>query len=794
MSTTLFTDGWTFRRAPGAEAAPVRLPHDAMLAEPRRARESTGSHGGYFPGGHYRYAKRWTAPVDAGHLNLVFEGVQGRTKVLVDGVTIAECASGYREFSAPLPAGDHLIEVDVDNSEVPNSRWYTGAGIYRPVWLEQLPAVHLARDGIHINAQASSVDVGVDIGGPAPDGLVVEVRVGDAVSEWAAVVGGRADLRFTVPDAQLWSAEHPHRYDTTVRLLDGDAELHRRTLRVGLRTLHVDAEQGLLVNGERVLLRGACVHHDSGVLGAATFRAAEFRRARILKANGYNAIRSSHNPISRDLLDACDEIGLYVIDELTDIWYEPKTAHDASARFAEIWRDDARAMVAKDHAHPSVIMYSIGNEITETATARGVRTARELHDFIAGLDPHRPTTVAVNLVLNVMAARGRSPFKLGEEPEEPRKPSKVTSTAANVLTDRLGSLMRLISRLPVADRVSRDAFAAADVAGYNYAFGRYPGDRKRYPGRVILGSESMPGDLPRIWPIVERVPGVIGDFMWTGWDYLGEAGIGTWAYGDHPGGLHKPYPALLAGPGAIDITGRPGAPALLARAVWGELTAPAIAVRPLDHAGRRTLRTAWRATDAVASWAWRGCEGRTAEIEVYSADDEVELLLNGRSLGRRRPRRFVARFRTPYRPGELLAVGYRAGRETGRSTLVSAGPARLRLVAETRTLAADGQDLAFVHVELADDHGTVEMLATDAVTISVTGPGDLAGFGSAAPETEETFTGDTHTTYYGRALAVIRAGHRPGPITVSATSRHHGAATTELRATAPSSPGSLANR
>lgn len=790
MSTTLFTDGWTFRRAPGAEPVPVRLPHDAMLAEPRRARGGTGGHGGYFPGGHYRYAKRWTAPT-AARLNLVFEGVQGRTTVLLDGTPIAAWSSGYREVTVPLdtvtPGGEHVIEVDVDNSEVPTSRWYTGAGIYRPVWLEELPAVHLARDGIRVHAHADAVDVGVDVAGPAPDGLVVEVLLGDAVREWAAVAGGTAELRLTVPDARPWSHEHPYLYETTVRLLDGDDELHRRTLRAGLRTLHVDAERGLLVNGEPVLLRGACVHHDSGVLGAATFRAAEFRRARILKANGFNAIRSAHNPISRDLLDACDELGLYVMDELTDVWYQPKTAHDAAPRFAGTWRDDARAMVAKDHARPSVIMYSIGNEVTETATARGAETARELHDFITGLDPHRPTTVAINLALNVLASRGKSPYKLEEEPAEPRKPSKVTSTVANVLNDRLGGLMRLISRLPVADRVSRDAFAAVDVAGYNYAYNRYAGDRKRYPGRVILGTESMPGDLPRIWPIVERVPGVIGDFIWTGWDYLGESGIGTWAYGDSAGGINKPYPALLAGPGAIDITGRPGAPALLARAVWGELTAPAIAVRPLDHAGERTLRTAWRASDAVPSWAWHGCEGRVAEIEVYSADDEVELLLDGRSLGRRRPRRFLARFRTPYRPGELVAVGYRAGRETGRSALVSAGPARLRLVAETGVLAADGRDLAFVHVELADEHGTVEMLAADTVTVDVAGPASLAAFGSAAPETEETFTGDTHTTYYGRALAVIRAGDAPGTITVTATSREHGVATVEVRAVTPES-------
>lgn len=794
------SDGWSFFRSPHAAPVQVRLPHDAMIGETRSADAGTGNHGGYFPGGVYRYEHDWVVPedIDERRYSLFFEGVYGETTVSVNDRVVATSVSGYREFRVSLEeleqGASARIRIDVDASKTPNSRWYTGAGIYRPIWIESTPTTHIAPDGVRVvtrslDRSGAHVDIAIHAAeATATTAAIVELSADGIVvaSGRAGIVDGTAAIALVVSDPRPWSADDPHLYDATVRLVDGELALDEQTLRVGLRTIDIDAVHGLRVNGRTELLRGACVHHDNGVLGAATFATAEHRRARILKEAGYNAIRSSHNPLSRSFLEACDELGLYVMDELTDVWFQHKTPHDGAERFEELWQADARSMVAKNRNRPSVIMHSIGNEIAETSTDRGVDATRRLSGFLHDLDPTRPTTMAVNLLLNLMASGGKSAFERESSESKRGEKKAATSTAANLLTAKLGRVMELVSRLPAADKASRDAFAEVDIAGYNYAYGRYKGDRKRYPARVIVGSESMPGDLPQIWRRVRQVPGVIGDFMWTGWDYLGEAGIGVWSYGTEPGGLNKPYPALIAGPGAFDITGQPGAPVFLAQAVWGMLDAPAIAVRPLERSAEKVNRTPWRTSDAIPSWSWTGLSGQ-AEIEVYSAEDQVELILNGRSLGRKRAgakRGFVARFRTLFEPGELVAVGYRDGRETGRSALRSAQHAQLSLRAEeSASVAGDG--LVYVWVEIADEHGTVDATASESVALRLDGPAELVGFGSAEPGPLGSFTDDTHSTYQGRALAAIRRTADLGAVTITATGARRGDTTLVLSAIHP---------
>jgi hypothetical protein len=294
----------------------------------------------------------------------------------------------------------------------------------------------------------------------------------------------------------------------------------------------------------------------------------------------------------------------------------------------------------------------------------------------------------------------------------------------------------------------------------------------------------MPGDLPAIWKRVTSVPGVIGDFGWTGWDYLGEVGLGYWSYGSEPGGIAKPYPGILAGCGVFDITGEPTAMLHLAQAVWGITDNPGIAVRPLDRAGLRPNKTPWLSTDAVSSWSW-GDRAGVADVEVYSAADTVELLLNGRSLGRRRAgsrKGYVARFRAPYERGELVAVAYRRGVEIGRSSLHSARAPRLRLRGESTALRGP-DDLAYVWVELADDAGVVDAGSDDTVVVTVSGPASLAALGSAAPATEESFVDHTRSTFRGRALAIIRGGSEPGDVTIQVRSERHGSASFTLEAT-----------
>lgn len=812
MTTTDFNAGWKFRAATAAasDEIAVTLPHDAMIGESRGPRGETGSHGGYYPGGRYVYSKTWTPPAGDLEYSLLFEGVYGRTEVRVGGQTVATTVSGYREFIVPLsgltPGAPVEVEVEVDNSEVPNSRWYTGSGIYRNVWLEGVGPVRIARDGIQTHTTVrngdASVHVSIDIENKRRSVLAVDVTLespdGRRVTATAEAIDS-TQLELSVPRAQLWSAETPHLHTLVVELTADGATIDERRLVLGVREVQIDTQHGLQINGKTVLLRGACVHHDSGVLGAATHRAAEYRRARILRDAGFNAVRSSHNPLSRDFLDACDELGLYVLDELTDVWFLPKTPHDLASQFDDTWRDDARSMVAKDRNHASVIMYSIGNEIAESGTERGIEASRDVSAFIQELDPTRRTTLAINFLLNVMAGFGRSMFDASEheltttDGEQPA----ATSTVANVLANRIGKLMQAASRLPQADKFSRDAFAAVDVAGYNYAWGRYRSDARRYPDRIVLGTESMPGDITRIWPIVERLPNVIGDFVWTGWDYIGESGIGSWSYGADSAGIGKPYPEHLAGCGLIDINGHPGAALLLSRAAWNQLDAPQIAVRPLNRVGEKLHRVAWRSTDAVQSWSWLGCEGRAAEIEVYSTDDQVELILNGRSLGRRAAgvrRGFISRFRVPYEPGELTAVGYRGGVETSRSSLHSAGPARLSLRAEEAQLVADGRDLAFVWVEFVDEQGIVESNNDDSVALEVTGPAVLSGYGSAATATKDSFAGERATTFQGRALAVLRSTGGGGDVVIKATSTRLGTATANLRTVEPSASARLSQQ
>ncbi len=792
---------WNFSALDSAVSSVVRLPHDAMIAEKRTPDADGGSDTAYFPGGSYRYVTEWIAPQEpSAYAALRFEGVQGEASVAVNGVPVGTIRSGYTEFEIPVAEqvrwGDsNEIEVVVDNTAQPSNRWYPGSGLYRQVFVVLRPDVRFGNDGVRLRTRSLTtatavveVEYWLQHAG-APRTALSDVDVFIALYDGDRLVAdghgsgahGTVTLRVAAPHG--WSAELPHLYRLHAEVRQDDVVVDERSERVGLRTISVDARQGLRVNGRTVLLRGGCIHHDNGLLGAATHRAAEFRRIRLLKQAGFNAIRSAHNPISRHLLDACDEIGMYVLDELADYWVVSKTAHDFAWRFRDTWREDADRMVEKDRNRPSVIMYASGNEIPETATPEGVGLTREITEYLHEIDPDRPVTVAINLFLNTLVSMDQSPYK--KRPAE--EASLAGSTEANVMINQIGRMMDIVSRLPRADKASRDAFANVDIAGYNYGLGRYRRDVRAYPERVILGSETLPGDVARAWHLVEKYPAVIGDFIWAGWEYLGEVGVSVWVEGKKAG-LSKPYPYIISGPGMFDLTGRPDITLRLAQAAWGELDAPAIGVRPVNLSGVQMVRSAWRKTDAVESWSWQGCEGSKAEIEVYTADDSVTLLLNGRRIGSRRAGRrrgYIARFTAPYEPGELTAIAYRDGVEVSRTTLRSARPTlTLALTAEAESVVADGADLIFANFAIQDADGVVEMLADEQVTVTVSGPGELVGFGTAAPATEEDFTADTRTTFRGRALAVVRSTGEPGTITITARTESRGEATLTVDAVA----------
>ncbi|QHC60608.1 DUF4982 domain-containing protein [Rathayibacter sp. VKM Ac-2760] len=779
-------DQWEFQAEGATEWRSIRLPHDAMISETRTPDAPGGPDTAYFPGGRYVYRTVWNADeTSSPFVGLRFEGVQGDATVSVNGQLVGTVRSGYVEFELPVEhtivwGAENEIVVVVDNEKQPASRWYPGSGLYRSVHLVLRPAIHIAPDGLRVRTLAFSpssatVEVACLLEN-ADDRVRVDIDLldGDMVVASGSATGSQATVTLSVPDPKGWSADTPFLYDLAARVeIDGET-VDSRHERVGLRTLSVDARQGLRINGETVKLRGACIHHDNGVLGAATHRAAEYRRVRKLKAAGFNAIRSAHNPMSRHLLDACDELGMYVLDELADYWIVSKTKHDFAWRFRDTWREDADRLVEKDRNRPSVVMYAAGNEIPETAKPEGVALTREITAYLHRLDPDRPVTVATNLFLNLMVSLDKSPYKEDSGAET----SMAGSTEANVMINQIGRMMDIASRLPKADKASREAFAEVDIAGYNYGIGRYRHDVRAYPDRVILGSETLPSDVPRAWELVKKHPAIIGDFVWAGWEYLGEAGVAVWVPGKKAG-LSKPYPYLIAGPGMFDLIGQPDITLRVAQAAWGVLDAPAIGVRPLDRSGTPMVRSAWRRTDAVESWSWRGCEGRTAEIEVYSIADEIELLLNGRRIGRRRVRRgrFVAAFTTDYEPGTLTAVAYRNGTEVSRSTLrTAAANVGVRIETDSTRIEAAGDDLVFAEITLADENGIVEMLVDEPVAVTVTGPGELIGLGTAAPATAEDFTASRRTTFRGRALAVVRPTGEPGTITITAQAQTRGRA------------------
>ena len=735
---------------------PVTLPHDAQITEKRWAEASNSGHG-YFPGGVYTYEKTFTAPAEwEGKTILVeFEGVYKNATVRFNGKELCFHPYGYTGFFVELEGlkigEENVLTVTADNSRLPNSRWYSGAGIYRPVWLYVCEKDGLRPESVKIST------VSID---PAVIRIEAPVSVKAEVEE---ICGEGTSFELTIPNARLWSDETPNLYTAKITAGKGDTV----EIPFGIRKI-TWSNKGLFINGKETLLRGGCVHHDSGILGAATFAESEERRVRILKENGFNAIRSAHNPASKAMLDACDRYGVYLMDESFDMWYNCKNPHDYGLDFEQWWEKDTTAMVEKDFNHPSVILYSIGNEVGEPAEAKGLEYGRKMIALCHKLDPSRPVTCGANLMIMGRTAKGNALYKDGEQPGggKPQKEGQNSSLLFNMIASFVGSGMNKSANSKKIDAITSPFLDSLDIAGYNYASGRYPMEGKAHPNRIVVGSETFPQDIWKNWQMVKAYPYLVGDFMWTSWDYLGEAGIGAWSY---TGGMpfNRPYPWLLAGAGVIDILGIPDGSCKYASTVWGLESKPVIAVRPVNHPGVRVSKSVWRGTNAILSWSWQGCTGNKAEVEIYSDQAQVELLINGKSAGRQKVKECKAMFKVKYAPGTLTAVAYDAsGRETGRSELKSAvGPARIAVRPEKSAVKAG--EVVYVPVNMEGQDGIVESNADRKLTVTVEG-GELLAFGSANPCTEEQYHTGSFTSYYGRTLAVVRAGES-GIVRVTAT-------------------------
>lgn len=773
MRAVEFNEDWVVRDEAGRSKSVV-LPHDAMIEREREPESKAGGAQAYFPGGRYCYEKKFWVPEEWAEQSvyLQFEGVYKNARVYLNGKEAGGASYGYIPFFVNTEGmlhygAENVVRVEAENEEQPDSRWYTGAGIYRPVWLWMGRKEHIEPEGVKITTLSCSparILVQADYTGEGC-GVRVEILEEKRIAEGekrivkgekiiAEAEGNRVEIE--VPDAKLWSDETPFLYRYRVSLVNNGVICDTAEGSFGIRKVTWD-ENGLYVNGKNTLLRGGCIHHDNGILGAAAHDKSEERRVRLLKEAGYNAVRSAHNPASRALLEACDRFGMYVMDESWDMWFAHKSRFDYACEWRQHYREDLKAMVARDYNHPSVILYSIGNEVSEPAKEEGVRLTGEMVDYLHELDPGRAVTIGLNLMIVHSSKKGKGIYKEegGRDESGDEKMSKMNSTMFNMVASMVGTGMNKSANSKAADESTAPCLDLVDIAGYNYASGRYPLEGKAHPGRLVVGSETFPQDIARNWAMVKKYPYLIGDFMWTAWDYLGEVGIGAWAYTEDGKGFSKPYPWLLADCGAFDILGNPGAAVACARAAWDLDEAPYIGVQPVNHPGVKPAKAVWRGTNAFASWSYQGCEGNLAVIEVYSSAPVVELSLNGKSLGRKKTKLCRAVFKTKYRSGRLEAAAYdRQGKNVGSSSLISAeGKIKIQALPEEKEIGVG--EICYIPVTLAGENGVVESNADRELTATVEG-GELLAFGSANPRTRERYDSGSFATYYGRALAVVR--------------------------------------
>ena len=813
MKTVDLDRDWTFRRGwldsitllestPGIQ---VNLPHDGMIGTPVSPDAPAGVDMGYFSGGVSNYTKYVYFPKEWENecVGFLFDGAMMNATVDVNGSKAALWHNGYAPFYCDLTdfvtfGEENRITVNVNTSMQPNSRWYTGSGLYRGVKLLHGPRVHIVPDGIfactkEISGGYAFLEARVEVKNAGPGSRLAEVTVsfcaegtGEVAAETKRVIQvcpgttETARMALNIKDPMLWDTGHPNLYRIRATVRDlGAYRTHfvreenpaadEAEVLFGIRTVTADAVRGLLINGKPVKLKGGCLHHDNGLLGAVTMTGIEERKIRKLKEVGFNAIRTAHNPPSSALIEACDRLGMYVFDEAFDAWSMGKRAGDYNQFFASDWERDLTAFVRRDRTHPSVIMWSTGNEIPERGgLGGGYARAAKLAETIRSLDGTRPVSNGICSFwsgLDDALAKGRNQAQNAGDGDAETLWERGTEPFTNGL----------------------------DVVGYNYMEDLYERDHGMFPERVILGSENFPKEIGFRWPLVERLPYVIGDFTWTAWDYLGEAGIGKAAYFDaddpkapkNPWDLMpqetSPYPWRTANDADFDITGRMLPQGAYRSVVWGSRKTYLYSKHP-DTYGKTELVSMWGFPALLSDWNYRGYEGAPVELAVFTGAEEVEVLVNGESLGRKkvsteRPLPRSVRFDTVYRPGTVVAVSYQDGKEISRDILETTGdPAGIRLVPERSGLLADGHDLVYVAVEIVDREGRVVPDAEAALDAKVTGACTLAGFGSGNPVTEEDYTDSSAVTYRGRAMAVLRSGYDEGSCSLTVTAEGLGTA------------------
>ena len=716
------------------------LPHDWSIEQGIDKEAPAGNDGGYYPTGIGWYRKNFKLPAaysKGDKVQLYFEGVYMNSSVYVNGKKVGGHPYGYTSFfcditDAVLPGKNNVVAVRVDNAQQKNCRWYSGSGIYRHVKLICTPPVHIANWGVNIqtkqlSASQAIVVVSAKVKNETSEAKTVSLSTslgngGKQSSDKVLVPSGKEveiSQEIAVKNPKLWNLEHPNLYQATVKVMgEGDNVLDETKQSFGIRELKFSTA-GFFLNGKKVLLNGGCVHHDNGILGAAAFDKAEERKVRLMKEAGFNAIRTSHNLPSEAFLDACDRLGMLVIDEAFDGWRDAKNKHDYSTLFDKYWQQDVDGMVLRDRRHPSIISWSIGNEVIERKKLEVVTTAHKLAGEVHRYDA-RPVTSA------------------------------------------LASWDR--------DWEIYDPLAAQlDVTGYNYMIHKSEGDHQRVPDRIMWQTESYPRDAFKNWEKVHDHDYIIGDFVWTGIDYLGESGIGRWWYdgdvaGEH---YHRPlYPWHAAYCGDIDLTGWRKPISHYRSMLYNDNEKLYLAVKEPDGYKGKIRTGLWAVWPTWESWNWPGHEGKTIEVEVYSKYPKVRLSLNDKVIAEKEVNRqteFKAVFAIPYQPGTLKAEALQDDKVMETHELSTASePVAIRAIAEDKQMKADGEDLAFIQVEVIDKQGRVCPNAELKLQLDVTGSGTLAAAGNADIKDLDPYTDNKMTTWKGRGLIVLRSTPKAG--------------------------------
>ncbi len=786
----------------------VNLPHDWSIEGVPDKNNPTGSGGGFFPAGTGWYRKTFTAPPEwkGKRVSVEFDGVYRDATVYLNGSKLGTHPYGYTSFSFDLTpdldfSGPNVLAVRVNNSAQPNSRWYSGSGIYQHVRVVVTDSIHVAHWGVFVTTpevsdRAAKVSLRARVVNDSAGQERVTVKTtladragkhaGSAQSTVTIAPGSEieASQEIAVADPALWSPESPALYRAVTQVLKNGTVVDEVVIPIGIRSLSWSAEKGLLLNGKSIKLTGGSVHHDNGPLGAAAFDRAEERKVQLLKAAGHNAVRTAHNPPSSAFLDACDRLGLLVLDEPFDTWKASKVKFDYSRDFDEWWERDISAMVLRDRNHPSVVLWGIGNEIPEVFVERGGPLAKKLAAQVRSLDSSRPLTQAM----------------------------PGTTSGPN----------------------QKAVFSVLDIGGYNYNLAKnYADDHRDAPSRVMLTTESYPADAFEQWQLAKDNPFIIGEFVWTAMDYLGESGIGAWAYGTPEqaaqagkvsAGISSlvdqffiamangvdPMAAMAQGPdpavmsvmmflmpgypwhgsqsGDLDITGYRKPQSYYRDILWNGGDRVYATVRLPEPEGKKIVAVGWAVYPTLPSWNWAGQEGKEVQVEVYSGAEEVRLFLNDKLIGERptgREQQFKALFNVPYAPGTLKAVGVRGDHAVAESVLTTAGkPARLRLTADRTVLQADGQDLSFITVEALDAEGRFQPDADQEVQFAIGGPGVIAAVGSGDGKDVATYQSDRRKLFQGRALVVARTSRQVGPIHLTATAPGLSAGITDIQARA----------